>query len=161
LSSFLNGNQILNIQNNSTLSSKYNSNIKNKLVSFSSVNQNKKLSKSNRNPSFTKTKIIDLSSNSEKKLNSNNGRSCIDLKNIHKKILFNYTANIKKEVIDNNMNLKIKNVIHNNKRNFFNDNKNLYTFNQNLHQIQINNGNNSNINIDTRGKDFSDKYNLL
>ena len=158
LSSFLNGNQILNIQNNSTLSSKYNSNIKNKLVSFSSVNQNKKLSKSNRNPSFTKTKIIDLSSNSEKKLNSNNGRSCIDLKNIHKKILFNYTANIKKEVIDNNMNLKIKNIIHNNKRNFFNDNKNLYTFNQIFHQKQ---SNNSNINIDTRGNDLSNKYNLL
>jgi hypothetical protein len=159
LSSFLNGNQTLNIQNNSTLSSsKYNTNIKNKLISLSSINQDKKLAKNNRTPSFTKTKIIDLSSNTEKRLNSKNGRSCIDLKNIHKKILFNYTANIKKEIIDNNINLKIKNVMHNNKRNILNENKNLYPLNQNLHQIQ---NTNSNKNINTTENDSSNKYNLL
>ena len=163
LSSFLNGNQIINIQNNSTLnnSNKYNVNIKNKLVSLSSINKEKKLTKCNRTPSFTKTRIIDLSSNTDKRLNNNNGKSCIDLKNIHKKILFNYTANIKKEVIDNNMTLKIKKVIHNNKRNIINENKNIYNLNQNLYQIQSINSNNSNINIGTTGNDLSNKYNLL
>ena len=158
-SSFLNGNKIINIQNNSTLNnSKYNVNKKNKLVSLSSINQDKKLNKCNRTPSFTKTRIIDLSSNTEKRLNSNNGRSCIDLKNIHKKILFNYTANIKKELIDNNMTIKIKNVIHNNKRNITNENKNLDNLNQNLNQIQSTNS--SNINIFT-GMKLNNKYNLL
>jgi hypothetical protein len=163
LSSFLNGNQIINIENNSTLSSnKYNENIKNKLISLSSVNKEKKLNKSNRTPSFTKTRIIDLTSNTENKLKSNNGRSCIDLKNIHKKILFNYTANIKKEVIDNNMTIKIKKVMHNNKRKILSENKNLYTLNQNLHQIQnTNSSNNSIINIDTTRNESSNKYNLL
>ena len=164
-SSFLNGNQIINKENNSTLNSSsiYNANIKNKLVSLSSFNnQNKKSNKCNRTPSFTKTRIIDLSSNTEKKkLNSNNGRSCIDLKNIHKKILFNYTANIKKELIDNNMALKIKKVIHNNKRNIINENKNLFNLNQNLNQIQsTNNNNNSNINI-IGGNEPNNKYDLL
>ena len=162
LSSFLNGNQIINIQNNSTLSSsKYNENIKNKLVSLSSVNKEKKLTKSNRTPSFTKTRIIDLSSNTEKRLYSNNGRSCIDLKNLQKKILFNYTANIKKELIDNNMNLKIKTIIHNNKRNIIKENKNLNNLNQNLCQIQNTKSSKNNINIDTAGNDSSNKYNLL
>ena len=163
LSSFLNGNQIINIENNSTLSSnKYNENIKNKLISLSSVNKEKKLNKSNRTPSFTKTRIIDLTSNTENKLKSNNGRSCIDLKNIHKKILFNYTANIKKEVIDNNMTIKIKKVMHNNKRKILSENKNFYTLNQNLHQIQnTNNSNNSIINIDTTRNESYNKYNLL
>ena len=163
LSSFLNGNQIINIENNSTLSSnKYNENIKNKLISLSSVNKEKKLNKSNRTPSFTKTRIIDLTSNTENKLKSNNGRSCIDLKNIHKKILFNYTANIKKEVIDNNMTIKIKKVMHNNKRKILSENKNFYTLNQNLHQIQnTNSSNNSIINIDTTRNESYNKYNLL
>ena len=162
-SSFLNGNQIINIQNNSTLnsSSKYNTNIKNKLVSLSSINQEKKLTKCNRTPSFTKTRIIDLSTKTEKRLNSNNGRSCIDLKNIHKKLLFNYTANIKKEVIDNNITLKIKNVIHNNKRNILNENKNLYNLNQNLNQVQSSNSNNDNINMGNTGNELNNKYNLL
>jgi hypothetical protein len=166
-SSFLNGNQIINIQNNSTLNSgsKYNTNIKNKLVTFSSINQEKKLTKCNRTPSFTKTRIIDLSSNTEKRLNNNNGKSCIDLKNIHKKLLFNYTANIKKEIIDSNMTLKIKNVIHNNKRNILNENKNLYNLNQNLNQIQStksnNNNNNYNINMNNTGNESNNKYNLL
>ena len=160
-SSFINGNQIINIQNNSTLNSvgKYNINIKNKLSSLSSINQDRKLKKSNRTPSFTKTRIIDFTSNTEKKLNSNNVRSCIDLKNIHKKILFNYTANIKKE-IDNNMTIKIKNVIHNNKRNILSENKNLYNLNQNLYQIQRTNSNSSNNNIIT-GNESNNKFNLL
>ena len=110
LSLFLNGNKIVNLQNNnSTINpSNCNVNIKNKLVSMSLINKKNehKLNSSNRTPSLTKTRIIDLCTNSEKKL-SNHGRSNIDLKNIHKKILFNYTANIKKELIDNNITLKI------------------------------------------------------
>ena len=164
LSSFLNGNQIINIQNNSSMNnnSNCNLNLKNKLVSLSSINQeeNKKYTKCNRTPSFTKTRIIDLSSSAEKKLNNNNGKSCIDLKNIHKKILFNYTANIKKEILDNNLSLKIKNVIHNNKREIINQNKNFYNMNKNLNYIQNINKNN-NINIGITQPESANKYNLL
>jgi hypothetical protein len=159
LSFFLNRNQIINIQNNLSMNSSINCNfnIKNKLISLSSINQEKQFTKCNRTPSYAKTRIIDLSSNTEKRLN-NNGKSCIDLKNIHKKLLFNYTASIKKEIIDNNMTLKIKNVMHNNKRNILNENKNLYPLNQNFHQIQ---NTNSNKNINTTENDSSNKYNLL
>ena len=158
LSLFLNGNKIINIQNNTSTIDNINcKNIKNKLISLSTFNttNEKKLNECNRTPSFTKTRIIDLCNSSEKKLNSNR-KSCIDLKNIHKKILFNYTANIKKELIDNNMNLKIKNVIHNNKRNNILDHKNMLNLNKNFVQIQ-NNSNNSNSN----GNDLTNKYNLL
>ena len=158
LSSFLNGNQIINIQNNLSMnsSSNYNLDIKNKLVSLSSFNQEKKFIKHNRTPSYSKTRIIDLSSNIGKRLNNNNDKSCIDLKNIHKKILFNYTAKIKKEIIDNNKTLKIKNLLHNNnKRKIIKENKNVYNMSKNLHHIQsINNKNNIN-------KNNNNKYNLL
>ena len=151
LSLFLNGNKIVNIQNNNSTinSNNCNINIKNKLSSLSQFNNknDKKLNNCNRTPSLTKTRIIDLITNSEKKL-SNNGKSSIDLKNIHKKILFNYTANVKKEIVDNNMNIKIKTNIHNNKRNNNIDNKN-------LNQIpNINNTGNETINK-------YNKYNLL
>ena len=121
LSLLFNGNKIVNIQNNnnSTINAKnYNINIKNKLTSLSQINSktDKKLNVCNRTPSFTKTRIIDLITNSEKKLSNKNGKSSIDLKNIHKKILFNYTANIKKAIVDNNLNLKINSSMHNNKR---------------------------------------------
>ena len=88
LSFFLNRNQIINIQNNLSMNSSINCNfnIKNKLISLSSINQEKQFTKCNRTPSYAKTRIIDLSSNTEKRLN-NNGKSCIDLKNIHKKLL--------------------------------------------------------------------------
>ena len=151
LSLFLNGNKIVNIQNNNSTinSNNCNINIKNKLSSLSQFNNknDKKLNICNRTPSLTKTRIIDLITNSEKKL-SNNGKSSIDLKNIHKKILFNYTANVKKEIVDNNMNIKIKTNIHNNKRNYNIDIKN-------LNQIpNINNTGNETINK-------YNKYNLL
>ena len=149
LSLLLNGNKIVNIQNNnSTLNANYcNINIKNKLVSLSQLSNNKtdkKLNTCNRTPSFTKTRIIDLMSNSEKKLNNNKGRSSIDLKNIHKKILFNYTANIKRAIVDNNMNLKITSSMYYNKR----SNKN--GIKANLNNIP---------NINSIGNDISNKHN--
>ena len=174
LSFFLNGNQIINIQNNTSMnsSSNCNINIKNKLASLSSINQETKFIKCNRTPSYAKTRIIDLSSNTEKRLcNNNNVKSSIDLKNIHKKILFNYTANIKKEIIDNNLTLKINDVIHNNnKKKILNESKNVYNMSKNLHHIQninnyynINNKHN-NISIDIKGKtgnESTNKFNLL
>ena len=169
LSFFLNRNQIINIQNNLSMNSSINCNfnIKNKLISLSSINQEKQFTKCNRTPSYAKTRIIDLSSNTEKRLN-NNGKSCIDLKNIHKKLLFNYTASIKKEIIDNNMTLKIKNVIHNNnKRKILNKSNNVYNMSKNLHHFQnINNKNNINNNknnnsINKNNNISINKYNLL
>ena len=161
--SFINGKQIINIQNiNSSMNSSSNFylNIKNKLTSTSPINQEKKLAKCNRTPSFSKTKIKNLFSNAEKGLNNINGKSCIDLKNIHKKILFNYTANIRKEIIDNNMTSKIKNIIHNSKINILDEHRNFYSMNKNLHHIcKINNNkNNSNSNIGITGSE--NKYNL-
>ena len=156
LSSFINGNKILNIQNNnSTLNPTYcNINIKNKLADISFKNKNeKKLNYCNRTPSFTKTRIIDLNTNSEKKIN-NHAKSSINLKNINKKILFNYTANIKKDLIDkNNISSKIKNVFQNNKNNNTLGNNNLY-LNKKLFQININNNG-----IEVNKK--YNKYNLL
>ena len=162
--SFMNGNQILNIQNNTSMnnSSNCNLNIKNKLSSLSSVNQEKKLTKCNRTPSFSKTKIINLSSNADKEgLSNSNHKSYIDLKNIHKKILFNYTANIKKELLDINMNLKITNVINNNKKNILDEHKNIQHINKNLVNIQSIDNNNSNYNNGIEGYESANKYNLL
>ena len=153
ISLLFNGNKILNFQNNnSTINANnhHNINIKNKLVSLSQLNNksDRKLNICNRTPSFTKTRIVDLINNTEKKLSNKNGKSCIDLKNIHKKILFNYTANIKKVIVDNNINLKINSSIHNDKI-------------SNKSGIKINN----NIpNISSKGnepRNKYDKYNLL
>ena len=139
LSLLLNGNKIVNIHNNNSAinPSNCNINIKNKLASLSfykNKDETKQLNNSNRTPSFTKTRIIDLCTKSEKKL-VNNGKNSLDLKNIHKKILFNYTANVKKEILDNNMTLKIKRAFHTNKRN--NELKTLYPIkNNNNHAIE-------------------------
>jgi hypothetical protein len=161
--SFTNGNQIVNIQNETSMnsSSNCNINIKNKLSSLTSINQENKLIKCNRTPSFSKTRIINLSSNAEKGLNNSNGKSCIDLKNIHKKILFNYTANIKKEILDNNMNLKIINVMHNGKRNVIDEHKNFQQMKKNFLNIQNINIDSSNSNNGIAGGDSANKYNLL
>ena len=161
--SFTTGNQIINIQNNTSMnsSSNFNLNIKNKLSSLSSINQEKKPTICNRTPSFSKTKIINLSSNTEKGLCNTNRKSCIDLKNIHKKILFNYTANIKKELLDINMNLKITNVINNTKKNVIDEHKNFQNINKNLINIQNINNTNSNSNNGIAGNESSNKYNLL
>jgi hypothetical protein len=61
---------------------------------------------------------------------------------------------MKKELLDNNMTIKIKDVIHNNKRNISNENKNLV----NLNQIQSSNS--SKINV-LSGIKSNNKYNLL
>ena len=161
--SFTNGNQIVNIQNETSMnsSSNCNINIKNKLSSLTSINQENKLIKCNRTPSFSKTRIINLSSNAEKGLNNSNGKSCIDLKNIHKKILFNYTANIKKEILDNNMNLKIINVMHNNKRNVIDEHKNFQHMKRNFLNIQYINSDSINSNNGIAGGESANKYNLL
>ena len=151
LSIFLNVNKIINIKNNNSTinTSKCNTNIKNKLAYLSS-NKNKNeemLKECNRTPSFTKTRIIDLGTKSEKKIN-NYRKSSIDLKNIHKKILFNYTANVKKEVLDNNITLKIKDVINKN------NNKTLYSYIYNI--------NNNNKNKEENEMMYKyNKYNLL
>ena len=152
LSLLLNGNKIVNIQNNnSTINpSNFNINLKNKLASVSfykNKDEKKQLNSCNRTPSFTKTRIVDLCTNSEKKL-INNGKNSLDLKNIHKKILFNYTANVKREILDNNITLKIKRAFHNNKRN--NEIKTLYP---------IKNNNNNLINENEINK--YNKFNLL
>ena len=149
----LNGNKIVNIQNNnSTINpNNCNINIKNKLISLSfykNKDEKKQLNSSNRTPSFTKTRIIDLCTNSEKRL-INNGKNSLDLKNIHKKILFNYTANVKKGMLDNNITLKIKRAFHNNKRN--NDQKTLYPIKNNINNLVVEN--------DITNK--YNKYNLL
>ena len=153
LSFILNGNKIVNLQNNNSTINTSNINIKNKLANLT-LNNNKKEQKinvCNRTPSFTKTRIVDLYSNSEKKLN-NHGKSSIDLKNIHKKILFNYTTNIKKELIDNNLTLKIKSAFHNNKRNNIINNKNL---------IPIKNNCINHDNIENETINNYNKYNIL
>ena len=157
LSSFIKGNKILNIQNNNSTLNPISCNIKikNKLASLDSIkNKNEKnLNYSNRTPSLTKTRIIDLNTNSEKKLN-NHGKSSINLKNIHKKILFNYTANIKKDFIDNNIFSKIKNVFQINKNTNTLENNTLYNLNKKFYPININDDRNE-IN-----KKYN-KYNLL
>jgi len=92
LSIFLNKNKIFNIENNSMLSTRYQNIIINDIRKSRKNMKEKTLS-----PSFTKTKEENLETKSFKKL-FGNGNSCIDLKNIHKKILFNHTVNIKKEI---------------------------------------------------------------
>ena len=149
LSIFLNVNKIINIKNNNSTinTSKCNTNIQNKLAYLSSnkIKDEKILKECNRTPSFTKTRIIDLGTKSEKKIN-NYGKSSIDLKNIHKKILFNYTANVKKEILDNNITLKIRDAINKN------NNKTLYS---NIYNIN----NNKNKDKDKEENEMMYKYN--
>ena len=92
LSIFLNKNKIFNIENNSMLSPRYQN------IIFKDIRKSRKnMKEKNLSPSFTKTKEENYETKSFKKL-FGNGNSCIDLKNIHKKILFNHTVNIKKEM---------------------------------------------------------------
>jgi hypothetical protein len=155
LSIFLNVNKIINIKNNNSTinTSKCNTNIQNKLAYLSSnkIKDEKILKECNRTPSFTKTRIIDLGTKSEKKIN-NYGKSSIDLKNIHKKILFNYTANVKKEILDNNITLKIKDVINKN------NNKTLYS---NIYNINNNTKNKDKDREENEMMYKYNKYNLL
>ena len=155
LSIFLNVNKIINIKNNNSTinTSKCNTNIQNKLAYLSSnkIKDEKILKECNRTPSFTKTRIIDLGTKSEKKIN-NYGKSSIDLKNIHKKILFNYTANVKKEILDNNITLKIRDVINKN------NNKTLYS---NIYNINNNTKNKDKDREENEMMYKYNKYNLL
>ena len=139
LSIFLNKNKIFNSENNSILSPRYN-NLEKK--------SEKKINKNMPSPPLTKNKIgSEINAKRFTKLFNNNGNSCSDLKNIHKKILFNHTLNINRDIygyknIKNNnpINLDIKT----NKIKFIEklelkDNKDILNTNKN--SINFNRGN--------------------
>lgn len=139
LSIFLNKNKIFNIENNSMLSPRYQNIIINDIRKSRKNMKEKTLS-----PSFTKTKEENLETKSFKKL-FGNGNSCIDLKNIHKKILFNHTVNIKKEM---NGTSNIKNTRINLDLKPSKNHKNIFNYNidkeKEKDKICINNGNMTN-----------------
>ena len=104
LSIFINKNKMLNIENNSALSPRH----KNIILK-----------------NLTKSSKKDVESNRFKKI-FGNGNSCLDLKNIHKKILFNHTLNIyrdlnecsniknkhiNRDILLSNLNIKEKNLL--------------------------------------------------
>ena len=104
LSIFINKNKILNIENNSALSPRH----KNIILK-----------------NLTKSSKKDVESNRFKKI-FGNGNSCLDLKNIHKKISFNHTLNIyrdlnecsniknkhiNRDIVLSNLNIKEKNLL--------------------------------------------------
>ena len=104
LSIFINKNKILNIENNSALSPRH----KNIILK-----------------NLTKSSKKDVESNRFKKI-FGNGNSSLDLKNIHKKILFNHTLNIyrdlnecsniknkhiNRDIVLSNLNIKEKNLL--------------------------------------------------
>ena len=104
LSIFINKNKILNIENNSALSPRH----KNIILK-----------------NLTKSSKKDVESNRFKKI-FGNGNSCLDLKSIHKKISFNHTLNIyrdlnecsniknkhiNRDIVLSNLNIKEKNLL--------------------------------------------------
>ena len=104
LSIFINKNKMLNIENNSALSPRH----KNIILK-----------------NLTKSSKKDVESNRFKKI-FGNGNSCLDLKNIHKKISFNHTLNIyrdlnecsniknkhiNRDIVLSNLNIKEKNLL--------------------------------------------------
>ena len=104
LSIFINKNKILNVENNSALSPRH----KNIILK-----------------NLTKSSKKDVESNRFKKI-FGNGNSCLDLKNIHKKISFNHTLNIyrdlnecsniknkhiNRDIVLSNLNIKEKNLL--------------------------------------------------
>ena len=127
---FSKGNKIIkNLNNTSPINEK--NEIDNNISLYLFNNKNEKnFNSCYRTPSFTKTRIIDLYSNSDKKVNINNNRRIIDFKNINKKLLFNYTTNIKKEIYsNNNRNLIFQSPNYTNKgNNNIIENKNLFSF---------------------------------
>ena len=131
LSILMNKNKVLNNENNSILSPKHKNIILNNV---------------------TKTTKKYVESNSFKKI-FGNGKSCLDLKNIHKKILFNHTLNINRDFnkSSNNkhrqINLDIKFSNLNIKEN------NIFAYNIDKNKIQCNNSNSNNKNYQ--------KYRLL
>ena len=66
-----------------------------KIKNIRKIKKEKELS-----PAVSKKKISDLDNKSYKKI-FGNGNSCLDLKNIHKRILFNHTVNINKDINEN------------------------------------------------------------
>ena len=150
LSIFLNKN--FNIGNNSSP--------RNNNIIIKNIRNNRKLLKERElSPSISKKGIIDFDTKSYKKI-FGIGNVLLDSKNIHKKILFNHTVNIKKDIkeykniynkhIDINIKDDTKNIffmnnINHNKININKENINNKSYNK---LIYNNNDNDKNINIE-------------
>ena len=150
LSIFLNKN--FNIGNNSSP--------RNNNIIIKNIRNNRKLLKERElSPSISKKRIIDFDTKSYKKI-FGIGNVLLDSKNIHKKILFNHTVNIKKDIkeykniynkhIDINIKDDTKNIffmnnINHNKININKENINNKSYNK---LIYNNNDNDKNINIE-------------
>ena len=153
LSIFINKNKILNIENNSALSPRH----KNIILK-----------------NLTKSSKKDVESNRFKKIFGNGNRS-LDLKNIHKKILFNHTLNIyrdlnecsniknkhiNRDIVLSNLNIKEKNLLD------YNIDKNMNKINSYKYKLILDNNkkneimNNNNNTFEKIMKRFkSNKYN--
>ena len=152
LSIFLNKN--FNIGNNSSP--------RNNNIIIKNIRNNRKLLKERElnSPSISKKRIIDFDTKSYKKI-FGIGNVLLDSKNIHKKILFNHTVNIKKDIkeykniynkhIDINIKDDTKNIffmnnINHNKININKENINNKSYNKLIYNN--NNDNDKNINIE-------------
>ena len=153
LSIFINKNKMLNIENNSALSPRH----KNIILK-----------------NLTKSSKKDVESNRFKKIFGNGNRS-LDLKNIHKKILFNHTLNIyrdlnecsniknkhiNRDIVLSNLNIKEKNLLD------YNIDKNMNKINSYKYKLILDNNkkneimNNNNNTFEKIMKRFkSNKYN--
>ena len=153
LSIFINKNKMLNIENNSALSPRH----KNIILK-----------------NLTKSSKKDVESNRFKKIFGNGNRS-LDLKNIHKKILFNHTLNIyrdlnecsniknkhiNRDIVLSNLNIKEKNLLD------YNIDKNMNKINNYKYKLILDNNkkneimNNNNNTFEKIMKRFkSNKYN--
>jgi len=121
LSVFLNKNKI---ENDSVLSPRYNN------IKIKDIRKAKKEKENGKelSPVAPKKRINDLDNKSYKKI-FGNGNSCLDLKTIHKKILFNHTVNISKDK-DNNEYKNMKET-----------SKNIFLYKLNKNHILFNNEN--------------------
>ena len=134
LSVFLKKSNIFNFENNSMLSPRYNN-----LIIKDKRKAQKELKENNLSPSISKIRKNDCDTKSFKRL-FGNGNSCLDLKNIHKKILFNHTVNINKDLNENkNVNNNHIDIdIKTSKLNIKESPKNLFLYSSNKNQTQIN-----------------------
>ena len=116
--------KILNNASNNN-NSNININIENKKYTSPSGQNNKtKIYNYNRTPSYSKVKLMDIYSKSKKKLvEIKKFKNLKERKNRNKKLLFNNNSKIKNEIYDSDLKLKIKKVVHNNKRNYNEENK--------------------------------------
>ena len=160
LSIFLNKNKINNIENNSSSSPRNNIIIKNiKKI-------NRKIKESELSPSFSKKRINEFDTKSYKKL-FGNGKISIDSKIIHKKILFNHTVNINKDIkeyknmyinhFDIDLKLSKLNIKENQKNLFINNINNKIKENINNKSYNKINNNKNNDNTEVNNKGFLDK----